>query len=149
MPDLPRFSRKEIRDVANWLVGRGWIFTDFDTKGHALFQWPGNGRTLSLPETPKRFHVQRFRAAALKIEGHQVLGKRNASAVREKAEAQRAKDRHEQEQRDQARQREWQRAQAAAARRRRERELSIAVANRRSELRSIAALMGSGAGRLI
>lgn len=103
----PRHSRKEVRQLADWLTTElGAVLDDFDTNGHAIYRFP-NGKTIKLPETPKGHSwVSRTRADALKAAGHQVTGKYDAAAARQReatrrnlarAAAQRAAERREAE----------------------------------------------------
>lgn len=81
----PRHSRKEVRQLADWLTTElGAVLDDFDTNGHAIYRFP-NGKTIKLPETPKGHSwVSRTRADALKAAGHQVTGKYDAAAARQR-----------------------------------------------------------------
>ncbi len=72
----PRHSRKEIRDFADWLVGEGWSFETTDASGHTIWSHPAATHTYKLPETPRRFDVQRARRDVYRLMGRRVEGKR-------------------------------------------------------------------------
>lgn len=74
--DLPRFSRKEVRQFADEMVTHGFVFDGFDTKGHSIFVWPASGESFTLPETPKAHGWKsRTRRQAYKIMGKVEKGK--------------------------------------------------------------------------
>jgi hypothetical protein len=58
---LPRFSRKEARELAAELDEAGFTYVDDDSKGHACFVHADSGYSVSLSETPGHGQIQRVR----------------------------------------------------------------------------------------
>lgn len=84
----PRHSHKDVRAHADWLVAQGWHFTDFDTKGHAIYEAP-NGKTVLLPETPRSFNIQSARKEALRLTDASVSTKRRPVEAKSRKAAKR------------------------------------------------------------
>lgn len=86
----PRYAHKEVRQVAEWLKSLGFVFDDIDASDHPIFVWPATGQRIKLPGTP-RGHVWKdnARKEAAAIAGVDITNKRNATAVKERANAER------------------------------------------------------------
>lgn len=133
---------KEIQQLAATLCDEhGFTFQGLDAQEHLKFTTP-NGHAYKLSSTPRRtFSVQIELARALKLADQDpIKGKRNATALRERADAAR-----EQRRRDEAAaQHQWAQAVAAANNAARHEQLRRRLDNRRRELVSIHMLMGAG-----
>lgn len=66
---LPRFSRKETRQLAQEAVDAGFVYVGDDTKGHAQFYHAESGFNLSLAETPGHGQIQRVRRIIARASG--------------------------------------------------------------------------------
>lgn len=138
----PRYAHKEVRQVAEWLKSLGFVFDDIDASDHPIFVWPATGQRIKLPGTP-RGHVWKdnARKEAAAIAGVDITNKRNATAVKERANAERERAKAAQDKRRHD-------ALAALAGKERARrilaeraEVARRVADRERELEDIARLM--------
>jgi hypothetical protein len=141
MAVTPRHSRKEVRQLAQWLVDElGAVHDDFDTNGHAIYRFP-NGNTIKLPETPKgHTWLARTRAEAMKAAGHKVTGKYDAAAARKRDADRRALAKA-------AAQRHLERLAVEKARRNRERLTREQLMHEEDDFNRYASLMGGGGYR--
>jgi hypothetical protein len=67
---LPRFSRKETRQLADELLEAGFVYVDDDSKGHACFVHADSGFSVSLSETPGHGQIKRVRTIIGRATGH-------------------------------------------------------------------------------
>lgn len=148
----PRHSRKEIRDFADRMVAAGWVFHDFDTNGHAEYRHPPTGARYTLPETPHYFPIARNWTKVQRLMGATPDRGRTSLTT----ERRRTQDALQRERAEQERQRALRPIVAAIdARQQRANNQLRTAANdygctpsqaerRRTELMSIANLMGAG-----
>lgn len=133
---------KEIQQLSATLCEEhGFTFNGLDAQEHLTFTTP-NGYPYKLSSTPRRtFSVQIELARALKLADQTpIRKKRNAAALRQRAEAERAQRKHD----EAAQQAAWTQAVADANNAARRERLRRQVDKRRSELISMHALMGAG-----
>jgi len=133
---------KEIQQLAAILCDEhGFTFDGLDAQEHLKFTTP-NGHAYKLSSTPRRtFSVQIELARALKLAGQDpIRGKRNATALRDRADAERERRRQD----EAAAQRQWEQAVEAATRQSSIEQRRRQIDRRRNELISIHMLMGAG-----
>lgn len=138
----PRYAHKEVRQFAEWLKSIGFEFQRIDASDHPIFVWPSTGQTIKLPGTP-RGHVWKdnARKEAAAIAGIDITNKRDATAAKERLNAERERAKAEADRRRQA-------ALSALAGKERARRMAAEraeivrrIADRERELEDIARLM--------
>jgi hypothetical protein len=60
----------------------GWTYEGMDASAHTIWSHPKASGTYLLPETPRRFDVQRSRREVQKLMGEQPAGKRRPKEMR-------------------------------------------------------------------
>lgn len=138
----PRYARKEVRQMADWLKANGFRFLDLDASDHAIFIWPASGETVKLPGTPRNAAwVDNTRKLAARIAGLDITNKRDADAIKDRQSAERQR---EKERRDAERERRNRDALRALANKNREAErqaIAAQILRRRAALADIERLM--------
>lgn len=138
----PRYARKEVRQMADWLKANGFRFLGLDASDHAIFIWPASGETVKLPGTPRNAAwVDNVRKQAARIAGLDIASKRNTEAIKDRQAAERLREKERREAERDRRNREALRALANKNREAEREAIAEQVMRRRAALADIERLM--------